>query len=101
MPKPRGWISIDIRRETRDMLKRFSQELGTTYDETIRAALGALEIALRISRCRAEYDEIVDDVILRCGDEEISIDVREYRRLRRIIKILPKPRKEEKSEKMF
>jgi len=97
MPKPRERISIDIRRETRDMPRSVSQRLGLTYDETIRATLEALEIIEKISSYRAEYDEIVNDVILVCGDIEISIDRREYRKLRRILKILPKPMEKEET----
>jgi len=106
MPKPRGWVSIDIRRETRDTLRRISQKLGKTYDETIRIALEALEIIETISRCRAFFMKGVrietdqgsidtSEVILKCNSYEVSIDPREYRKLRKILKILPKTVKTE------
>jgi len=93
MPKPRGWVSVDICRETRDLLRRVSRRLGLTYDETVRAALGIVEALLS---CRAIFERgerfevkglgAIDagTVKLVCGDLEVSVDPKEYRELRRI-----------------
>jgi len=105
MPKPRGWVSVDIRRETRDMLRAVSQMLRLTYDEVIRRAL---EIIETVSKCRAVFVEgekmrtavgTIDasKVVLKCNDYEVSMDPKEYRKLRRILKILPKPEKSRSS----
>jgi len=103
MPKPRGWVSVDIRRETRDLLRRVSQRLGLTYDETLRVALGIVEALLS---CRAIFERgerfevkgvgIVDTstVKLVCGDLEVSMDPKEYRKLRKVLRVLPKPSRE-------
>jgi len=86
MPRSSSFTTIDIRRDTRDILRRVSKRTGRTYDEVLRDLLETYE---RLLDCRTETDRIVHDVILVCGERRISIDAREYRRLRKIIKILP------------
>jgi len=99
MPRPKSYTTIAIRRDTRDIVRRVSWIIGKTYDETIRIAL---EIIKNISNCRAVYvvgnrfrtdvDIInTDRVKLICKDYGISIDPNDYRKLRGVIRILPKP----------
>jgi len=90
----RGRTTVEVSLETRDLLRRVSERTGMTYDEVLKLLLGSFEVLLD---CRVRVDEFVGDVILVCdvGDEEpeeISIDRKEYRRLRKVLKFLPKPK---------
>jgi len=89
----RGRTTVEVSLETRDLLRRVSQRVGMTYDEVLRMLLGSYEVLLD---CRVRFDDVVGDVVLICDvgeeePEEISIDRKEYRRLRKVLKFLPKP----------
>jgi len=90
----KGRTTIEVSLETRDMIRRVSQRIGMTYDEVLKLLLGSFETLLD---CRVRFDEVVGDVVLICDvgeeePEEIAIDRREYRRLRKVLKFLPKPK---------
>ncbi|PUA32399.1 MAG: hypothetical protein B7O98_07020 [Zestosphaera tikiterensis] len=89
-----GKTTIEVSLETRELLRRVSQRVGMTYDEVLKMLLESFENLLN---CRVRVDEVVGDVILVCDvgeeePEEISIDRREYRRLRKVLKFLLKPK---------
>jgi len=93
----RGRTTVEVSLETRDLLRRISQRVGMTYDEVLKMLLESYEVLLD---CRVRVDEVVSDVILICNvgeeePEEISIDRKEYRRLRKVLKFLPKPEKQQ------
>jgi len=98
MPRPKSYTTVGIRKETVELLRRVSQRIGLTYDEILKMLLESYEVLLD---CRARFDEFVGDVTLECGDEDVSIDIREYKRLRRILKFLPKPEKQQQSWKVL
>jgi len=93
----KGRTLIEVSLETRELLRRVSQRVGMTYDEILKLLLGSFETLLG---CRVRVDEVVGDVILVCDvgeeePEEISIDRKEYRRLRKVLRFLPKPEKQQ------
>lgn len=88
MPRGRGRTTIEVSLETRDMLRDVSRSVGKAYDEVIKTLL---EVCKSLLSYRAEYDDLLGDVKLSCEDKEVYIDAKEYRKLRKIIKILPKP----------
>jgi len=90
VPRGRGRTTIEVSLETRDMLRDVSRSVGKAYDEVIKTLL---EVYKSLLSCRAEYDDLLGDVKLSCGDKEIYVDAKEYRKLRKVVKILPKPPK--------